>query len=157
MNKINDNTKERMGRISLKEGIYNIYNNSSSSNDIEEVLKKKAIRTAKVLKDFKNCIVEIYGNNSWVILEKINGVYILKGNKEKNLRKSTNKINRLVVYTNDSLIHSELDSRQEEIKLYFKVKKENIDSFEIYSSKFNMRNRFIYSNEVAQLKAKCML
>lgn len=146
------NDNHRQGRRTpLGIGINNLLNNIGDGDDAA----KKAYRAAQVQSMFKQAIKHIYGQSAFLILQSINAVYILNDRDKGDLklaRPTDKKIKRLVIYTCDSMVHADLDSRQEAIKFWFSKKNERLDKLELYSSKFNMRKRFPYKNDCEMMK-----
>ena len=107
--------KNRSGRLTLKAGLNNFIGNLEDEDET-----KKAYRTAQVLNLFKNAIKHIYQDSAFLILQNTNAVYILQ-ERDKGLRKKAQQsdklIKRMVVYTCDSMVYADLDSRQEYIKM----------------------------------------
>lgn len=112
-----ENTEFRKGRrIALGVGVNSLIHQWDESDEEG----KKAFRAAKVQNMFKECCNKIYGDSAFLVLEKINAIYILnerdKG-KLKKARPGDKPVKRLAIYTNDSMVYADLDSRQEIIKL----------------------------------------
>lgn len=152
MDKLGENMDMRKGkRVSVGVGI----NSFLHAIDESDEASKKAFRTAKVQNCFKDCIVHIYKDSAFLVLQSVNAVYILN-EKDKGMLKraqpNARQIKRLIIYTNDSLVYSDLDARQEQIKFWFNNHGERIDKYELISSKFQMRRRFPYQNDVDLMK-----
>lgn len=152
MQEIDKNIDMRKGkRVPIGVGINSFLHDLDESDEAS----KKAFRTAKVQNLFKDCVKHIYGASAFLILQSVNAVYILNEKDKGMLKKATpqsKNIKRLIIYTNDSLVYSDLDARQEQIKLWFNDQGERLDKLDLISSKFNMRKRFPFESEVALLK-----
>lgn len=114
---VGQNNEFRKGRrISLGHGIGSIIQHFENAD--QEA--KKAYRTAQVQKLFFDCAKEIYGDTAFLVLQHINAIYIITEKDRGQLKKAlpdAKTIKRLVIYTNDSMVYADLDSRQEIIKL----------------------------------------
>lgn len=148
----NSQKENRTGRTSLKKAVYNYLGNLENDDEA-----KKVYRTTKVINMFKQAIDHVYKDAAFLILQNINAVYILQ-EREKGQKRHASKDDklekRLIIYTCDSMVYADLDSRQEFIKMWFNTHGEHIDKFELVSSKFGMRKRFPYKDEVFEMKKK---
>ena len=141
----------RKGRADIKSGI----EYALADLGLNEEKLNKALRAGKVKNLFKEVINEVYGDAAFLILEKTNAVYLLHEPDKGDLKvaRPTDKlIWRLLIYTCDSMVHADLDSRQETIKRAFLRHGQDIDTFELFSSKLNMRKRFPFKNDAQNLK-----
>lgn len=156
MENLHENMDMRKGkRVAVGVGINSFLHELDESDEAS----KKAFRTAKVQNLFKDCIEYIYKDSAFLILQSVNAVYILNEKDKGMLKKAqTNakNIKRLIIYTNDSMVYSDLDARQEQLKLWFNDQGERLDKLELVSSKFQMRRRFPYKNDVELLKKNVM-
>ena len=147
-----ENNEFRKGkRVSLGVGINSLLHEIDESDEAS----KKAFRTAKVQNMFKECANHLYGASAFLVLQNINAVYILTEADKGMLKKAqpgAKMLKKLLIYTCDSTVYADLDSRQEMIKLWFNDQGERLDKLELYSSKFQMRKRFPYKNDVELLK-----
>lgn len=151
MNYDMDSNNRKGKTVSLKIGLNSLLHSFDESDEAV----KKAYRAAKVQSMFKDCCNKIYGDSSFLVLEKINAVYILNEKDRGNLRTAkpnAKNIKRLAIYTNDSMVYADLDSRQEMIKYWFAQNGERIDYFDLYSSKYQMRKRQPYKNDINSMK-----
>lgn len=96
---------------------------------------KKEKRAAFVQSTWQHAVQKVYGDAAEFILSHTNAVYILFEQGEK----------CLVVYSDDSLVRSDLDARQEFIKLHFRSAGEDVASFRILASRFGMKDRHPFS------------
>ena len=122
----------------LKNEITNYFNEIGSSDEVA----KKAYRAAQVQNLYKEAIKHVYGDSAFLVLEKTNAVYIMNENDKK----------KIIIYTCDSMVHADLDSKQEFIKMWLGEHGEIIDKFELLTSKLGMRRQFPYKEDVAQMK-----
>lgn len=156
MENLDENIEMRKGkRVAVGVGINSFLHELDESDEAS----KKAFRTAKVQNLFKDCIMYIYKESAFLILQSVNAVYILNEKDKGMLKKAQSNaknIKRLIIYTNDSMVYSDLDARQEQLKLWFNDQGERLDKLELVSSKFQMRRRFPYKNEVELLKKNVM-
>lgn len=90
-----------------------------------------ARRTAIVHTRWKEAVVLVYKDAAQLVLDHINGVVI----------KKDDGLDMLVIYSDDSLIRSDLDTRQEFLKMKLKALGENVEVFKILPSKFDMKSR----------------
>lgn len=150
-NPYGNNDMRKGTRVQVGVGI----NSLMHSLDESDESSKKALRAAKVQNLFKDCAKHLYGSSAFLVLQNINAVYILNERDKGMLKKAQpgdKLIKRLVIYTSDSTVYADLDSRQEMIKVWFSNNGERLDKLEIYSSKFQMRKRFPYKNDVELMK-----
>ena len=156
MENLHENMDMRKGkRVAVGVGINSFLHELDESDEAS----KKAFRTAKVQNLFKDCIEYIYKDSAFLILQSVNAVYILNEKDKGMLKKAQSNaknIKRLIIYTNDSMVYSDLDARQEQLKLWFNDQGERLDKLELISSKFQMRRRFPYKNDVELLKKNVM-
>ena len=106
---------------------------STLGGDTEGFLKAR--RAAEVSSKWKDAIEKVYGDAAPFILEHTNAVYILREEEKK----------KLVVYMDDSLVRSDIDARQEFIKLALSAAGEDLSSFHIAASRFRMKERHPYA------------
>lgn len=140
-----NNNSSRSGGIDLSKGISNALEAMGATKEI----LLKARRASQVKELFIECINEVYGQAAYLIFDKTNAVYLLhepRNNTYKAFNSDKDKVYRLLIYTCDSMVHADLDARQEEIKRCFMKRKQKIDSYELLSSKFEMRKRFPFKD-----------
>ena len=86
---------------------------------------RKAQRAAAVNVAWRNAVEAVYKDAAQMVLDHVNAVYIMaadevvKGATTKASHTGTGA--QLVVYADDSLIRSDLDARQEFLKMKFKI------------------------------------
>ena len=105
----------------------------------------KAQRAAAVNVAWRNAVEAVYKDAAEMVLDHVNAVYIMssdeviKGAPTKAPRTGTGA--QLVVYADDSLIRSDLDARQEFLKMKLKEQGEHVETFKILPSRFDMKAR----------------
>lgn len=90
-----------------------------------------ARRTAVVHTRWKEAVSLVYKDAAQLVLDHVNSVVI----------KQENGVVTLIVYSDDSLIRSDIDNRQEFLKMKLKVAGEDIEVFRILPSTLGMRKR----------------
>ncbi len=103
---------------------------------------RKARRAAVVLAKWRSAIEKVYKDAAPFVLSHVNAVYILRG-EDPSEGKS------LVVYADDSLVRSDIDARQEFIKMALRADGEDIASFKIIAATLGMRQRHPYASNDA--------
>jgi hypothetical protein len=108
------------------------------------------MRRAKINTIWESVTKEVFQEAAHFILAHTNAVYIMSGEKgslvkrfdrpaSANQTTTTGKV--LVVYSDDSMVRSELDNRQELIKMKFHIAGEKIELVKIIPSVNNMKQR----------------
>ena len=92
---------------------------------------RKARRAAEVQQAWKSAVEKVYQDAAPFVLSHINAVYILK----------ENGVSCAVVYADDSLIRSDIDARQEFLKMALAEVGEHFETFRILASRFSMKER----------------
>lgn len=106
---------------------------------------RKAQRAAAVNVAWRNAVEAVYKDAAEMVLDHVNAVYIMaadevvKGAPTKASHTGTGA--QLVVYSDDSLIRSDLDARQEFLKMKLKEQGEHVETFKILPSRFDMKSR----------------
>ncbi len=106
---------------------------------------RKAQRAAAVNVAWRNAVEAVYKDAAEMVLDHVNAVYIMaademvKGAPTKASHTGTGA--QLVVYSDDSLIRSDLDARQEFLKMKLKEQGEHVETFKILPSRFDMKAR----------------
>lgn len=150
----------------IEQGVKEIIQTLTSDTDD---ITKKAARNAIVQVAWKNAVEEVYKDPDAIafILDHINAVYILAadaiiyGDRDGVSRKKTTPIEKkgsavkkkgaqLVVYVDDSLVRSDLDARQEFLKMKLREQGEYVETFKILPSRFDMKTRFPYRKKEEQ-------
>ncbi|BAK43291.1 hypothetical protein [Eggerthella sp. YY7918] len=125
---------------------------------------QKAARAAAVNVLWRNAVEAVYKDAAQTVLDHINAVYIMSGDaciggqRDGITRKQGAQITtsygarsqsrgaQIVIYADDSLIRSDLDARQEFLKMRLKEQGEHIDTFKILPSRFDMKARHPFKN-----------
>lgn len=119
-------------------------------NDFISVLKNdnnfaaNAYRVAKVHTLWQNAVEAVYKDAAQMVLNHINAVYIMSATDVDDIKAAYRVVNGgtvLVVYADDSLIRSDLDARQEFLKMKINEQGEHVESFCIKPSRFDMKSR----------------
>ena len=116
---------------------------------------KRAVRVAEVKVKWENAVRAVYGPAADLILDHVNAVYILagdvrvKGSRVEG-RTAASGETQLVVYADDSLVRSDLDAKQEFLKLRMREQGENIGIFHVIPSRFDMKDRHPFRKEEQQ-------
>lgn len=106
---------------------------------------RKAQRAAAVNVAWRNAVEAVYKDAAEMVLNHVNAVYIMaadevvKGAPTKASHTGTGA--QLVVYSDDSLIRSDIDARQEFLKMKLKEQGEHVETFKILPSRFDMKAR----------------
>lgn len=114
----------------------------------------KAQRAAAVNVAWRNAVEAVYKDAAEMVLDHVNAVYIMaadeviKGAPTKTSRTGTGA--QLVVYSDDSLIRSDLDARQEFLKMKLKEQGEHVETFKILPSRFDMKARHPFRRAEAE-------
>lgn len=125
---------------------------------------RKAARAAEVNVVWRNAVEAVYGDAASLVLAHVNAVYILDADavvagsrdgssrarpipEAGNCRPPQSKKQQpaggaqLVVYSDDSLIRSDIDARQEFLKMRLREQGEHVETFKILPSRFDMKAR----------------
>lgn len=94
-----------------------------------------ARRTAVVHTRWKEAVSLVYKDAAQLVLDHVNSVVI----------KQENGVTILIIYSDDSLIRSDIDNRQEFLKIKLKAAGEDIEVFKILPSTLGMRKRHPFS------------
>lgn len=105
----------------------------------------KAQRAAAVNVAWRNAVEAVYKDAAEMVLDHVNAVYIMAAGETvagaPAKAQPTGTGSQLVVYSDDSLIRSDLDARQEFLKMKLKEQGEHVDTFRILPSRFDMKAR----------------
>lgn len=116
---------------------------------------KKAMRAAMVNVRWENAVRDVYKDEEQAtyILDHVNAVYIMsadavvKDASAKGTFSGSRGGAQLVVYSDDSLVRSDLDARQEFLKIKLREQGEQVESFKIIASRFDMKDRHPFKKE----------
>ena len=103
---------------------------------------RKPMRIRSVQRKWEQAIRKVYRGEGVadMVLSHINAVYLMKDDRAA-ARHDEAALQKLVVYVDDSLVRSDLDARQEFIKMSLASQGERVDAFSILPSKGNMKKR----------------
>lgn len=90
---------------------------------------RRAQRAAEVHRLWKDAVSKVYGDAAPFVLSHVNAVYIMR----------TEEGSVLDVYTDDSLVRSDIDARQEFLKMALRALGEHVETFRIKASRFSMK------------------
>lgn len=111
----------------------------------------KAQRAAAVNVAWRNAVEAVYKDAAEMVLGHINAVYIMGADEvvagAPSKASHTGTGSQLVVYSDDSLIRSDLDARQEFLKMKLKEQGEHVETFRILPSRFEMKSRHPFRRE----------
>lgn len=115
-------------------------------------------RVAEVHVRWKNAVEAVYGPSCELILDHTNAVYIMRpdqANDPMAARVPQGKT-LLVVYSDDAMVRSDLDARQEMLKMHLNRQGEHVEAFSIKPSRFDMKARHPFREEIARAAAETM-
>ena len=104
---------------------------------------RKAQRAAAVNVAWRNAVEAVYKDAAQMVLDHVNAVYIMAADEvgKGTPTRASHAGTQLVVYADDSLIRSDLDARQEFLKMKLKEQGEHVETFKILPSRFEMKAR----------------
>ncbi len=126
-------------------GIQSILSNINGEEKEQNSLR----RAAEVNHIWKTAVEEVYGDASNLILEHTNAVYIMSAEAVDDAKIADRVAHGgtvLVVYCDDSMIRSDIDARQEFLKIKINKQGERVEIFSIKVSKFGMKSRHPFLN-----------
>lgn len=101
------------------------------TDDGAEGTTNRAFRAAEVERKYVAAIQQVYGDKADFVLKHTNAVYIMSDDEGKSL----------TIYTDDSLVKTDLDNRQELIKIALYQQGEQIERYRLFSSRGSMKAR----------------
>ena len=111
----------------------------------------RALRRAAVHHLWETSVRCVFKDAAPLVLEHTNAVYVLSGEQGSDVRRFDRPASEtrgravegtvLVVYADDSMVRSELDNRQELLKMKFNEQGENVELFKIVPSTRDMKNQ----------------
>ncbi len=109
----------------------------------------RAQRVAEVHVRWKCAVESVYRDAACLILDHTNAVYIVS--PEKTDDPAAAKVGKgrtlLVVYSDDAMVRSDIDARQEFLKMRLNEQGERVDVFSIKASRRDMLRRHPYREE----------
>lgn len=126
-----------------------IHSCSPDENFLAKIQRSVVVKTR-----WKCAVRAVYKDAAQLILDHVNAVYILRAeqvyNKTEEIRvKNTGTV--LVVYADDSMVRSDIDARQEFLKLKLNEQGECVETFCIKPSRFDMRGRHPFCSPVGDV------
>ena len=116
---------------------------------------RKAQRAAAVNVAWRNAVEAVYKDAAQMVLDHVNAVYIMaadevvKGTPTRASHAGTGA--QLVVYADDSLIRSDLDARQEFLKMKLKEQGEHVETFKTVSyTHLDVYKRQVYTSTLSR-------
>ena len=109
-------------------------------------------RVAEVHVRWKCAVEAVYRDSASLVLDHTNGVYIMKpeqANGPMAARVPAGKT-LLVVYCDDAMIRSDIDARQEMLKIRLNEQGEHVALFSIKPARFDMKARHPFREEAAR-------
>ena len=109
-------------------------------------------RVAEVHVRWKCAVEAVYRDSASLVLDHTNGVYIMKpeqANDPMAARVPAGKT-LLVVYCDDAMIRSDIDARQEMLKIRLNKQGEHVALFSIKPARFDMKARHPFREEAAR-------
>ena len=109
-------------------------------------------RVAEVHVRWKCAVEAVYRDSASLVLDHTNGVYIMKpeqANDPMAARVPAGKT-LLVVYCDDAMIRSDIDARQEMLKIRLNEQGEHVALFSIQPARFDMKARHPFREEAAR-------
>lgn len=135
----------------------------ASLDQLKAVLEEKnpgageAMRFAEINELWKNAVSAVFKEGSAaLVLDHTNSVYVMTGeqggslHRFDRLRSETQGVvagKVLAVYCDDSMVRSELDNRQELLKMKFREQGEQVEALKILPSTRDMKNRHPFRDE----------
>ena len=101
-------------------------------------------RAAAVKVKWRAAVEAVYKDAAQMVLDHVNAVYVMSAADVDDARAAarvTNGGTVLVVYADDSMIRSDLDARQEFLKMKLNEQGERVEAFCIKPSRFDMKAR----------------
>lgn len=109
-------------------------------------------RVAEVHVRWKCAVEAVYRDSAPLVLDHTNGVYIMKPEQANDpiaARVPAGKT-LLVVYCDDAMIRSDIDARQEMLKIRLNEQGEHVALFSIKPARFDMKARHPFREEAAR-------
>lgn len=124
-----------------------------TSRDILSLLKRgmgelpaQAVRSARVAEvhyRWKTAVEQVYKESAPLVLNHTNAVYIMRPDEsdDKLAQRVPPGKTLLIVYSDDSMVRSDIDARQEFLKMRLNEQGEHVEFFSIKASKQGMKTR----------------
>lgn len=117
---------------------------------------RRAARAAEVNSRFRRAVEAVYKQAAPLVLSHVNAVYVLdadatvRGARDSRLADQRQEGAQLVVYCDDSLVRSDLDARQENLKLNLVLLGEHVGRFFVLPSRADMKQRRPFADATSQ-------
>lgn len=121
----------------------------------------EALRASEVNELWQRAVSGVFESDAAaLVLDHTNSVYVMSGEQGGSLKRFERPRSEipgpvrgkiLVVYCDDSIVRSELDNRQELLKMIFKKKGEDIEALRILPSTRDMKNRHPFRDKLTDL------
>ena len=112
----------------------------------------KSRRVAEVHVRWRMATEAVYGPSAPLILDHTNAVYIMRPDKANDPAAASVPQGKtlLVVYCDDAMIRSDIDARQEMLKIRLNEQGEHVALFSIKPARFDMKARHPFREEAAR-------
>ncbi len=112
-------------------------------------------RVAEVHVRWRRAVEAVYRSGAPLVLDHINAVYIMRPDQANDPMAARVPRGRtlLVVYSDDAMIRSDLDARQEMLKIRLNEQGEHVEAFSIKPARFDMKARHPFREEAEQAAA----
>ena len=109
----------------------------------------RAQRVAEVHVRWRCAVESVYREAAGLVLDHINAVYIVSPDKTEDPAAARVGQGRtlVIVYADDAMVRSDIDARQEFLKMKLNEQGERVDVFSIKASRRDMLRRHPYRNE----------
>lgn len=115
----------------------------------------KSRRVAEVHVRWRMATEAVYGPSAPLILDHTNAVYIMRPDKAND--PAAARVPRgktlLVVYCDDAMVRSDLDARQEMLKMHLNRQGEHVEAFSIKPARFDMKARHPFREDAQRATA----
>ena len=135
----------RAGRTSLGQALGSMLRGLGGSDP----QAARAQRVAEVHVRWKCAVEAVYREAASLVLDHVNAVYIVSPDKTEDPVAARVGQGRtlLVVYADDAMVRSDIDARQEFLKMKLNEQGERVDVFSIKASRRDMLRRHPYRDE----------
>lgn len=108
-------------------------------------------RVAEIHRRWKTAVEKVYGGSSSLVLDHTNAVYIM--NPEASDDPAAKRVSPgktlLVVYSDDAMVRSDIDARQEFLKMRLNEQGEHVEVFSIKASRQGMKSRHPFRDDAS--------
>ncbi len=140
--------KQRHGISFSSKEVLSLFKQQIGDLPIEAV---KSARVAEVHFRWKRAVQQVYKESANLVLDHTNAVYIMRPSDTDD--KAADKVSPghtlLIVYLDDAMIRSDIDARQEFLKVRLNEQGEHVEVFSIKASRQGMKSRHPFKNEGA--------